>query len=193
MRGMSTSPPGSPPGEPPTYIRAGGGVEGGGRRVVAVLALIGAVALGALSVALAVGAAHHNAQLDALRRGGVPVTVTVTGCLGISSGVGMGIEYWQCRGSYTFAGQTYNEVIGGNRQLLDRGQTIQGVAAAARPTVVSTAASAHKARASWASFVAPVLFGAAAVALLAGGLVLFSRSRSQPRVADRAQPAVGKA
>jgi hypothetical protein len=160
-----------------SYIRAGGGVDVRGGRVAAIVAVSCAIVLAAVAVALAVGAAHRNARFAALRHNGVPVTATVTGCLAISSGVGMGIEYWQCRGDYTVAGRTYNEVIGGSRQLLERGQTVDAVASSAHPTVVATAAAVSKAGTSGTSYAVPVVLGAAAVALVAGWLVLSRRSR----------------
>jgi hypothetical protein len=178
---------GPPSGTP--YIRAAGGVDGQGQRVAAFVALIGAVVLAAAAISLAVGAAHRNAQINALRHGGLPVQVTVTGCLAISSGVGMGVEYWQCRGDYTVAGQMYNEVIGGSRQLLDKGQTIEGVATATHPSRVSTAASVSKERATWTSYAAAIALGVVAVVLVVGWLVVSGRARARVRMADRGLPA----
>ena len=181
----------------PSYIRAGGGVDIRGSRVAAVAVVICVVVLGALAVSLTVAAVHHNAQIDDLRRSGVAVPVTVTGCVAISSGVGMGTEYWQCRGSYRVASQTYNEVIGGSRQLLSTGERVQGVASSAHPTVVTTAASLRRSPSKWTSFVVPVLLGAAAIALALGYLAIAGRARARARSRsrsdgpDRAVPAAG--
>jgi hypothetical protein len=174
----------------PSYIRAGGGVDVRGSRVAAIAVVTIAVVLGVSAITLTVGAVHRNARMDDLRRGGVAVPVTVTGCVAISSGVGMGTEYWQCRGSYRVAGQTHNEVIGGSRQLLATGQTVHGVASRAHPTVLSTAASLARRRSTWTSFVVPALLGAAAIVLAFGYLVIAGRLRSR---ADRTASAAGGA
>ena len=173
---MSASPAGPTPGDG-GYIRGGGGVEIHTRRVVDVVAA-GCVALLVASVVvLSVSASHQNGQLTTLRHHGVPVEVTVTGCLGISSGVGMGIEYWQCRGSYTLGGQSYQEVLRGSRTLLEAGQQIPAVAVPGQPALVTTASAVGKSRSAWTPYVAPALLGVAAIAVILGWALLTRRSR----------------
>src|ERR1700733_7620044 len=111
---MSASPVGPSPADN-GYIRGGGGVRIQTRRVIGVVVAVCVVVLVVFVVDLTASAAHRNAQLSTLRHQGVPVEVTVTGCLAIGSGVGMGIEYWQCRGAYALGGESYNEVIHGGR------------------------------------------------------------------------------
>ncbi len=134
---MQAAPPGREP-VPSGYIRGGGGGVGvDGRRVGRVLALVALIAMAALSVGLAVGGAANDSRQHALRSRGVPVEVTVTRCLGISSGVGMGIEYWRCSGSYTLGGHTYEQVIGGSRKLLESGRIVTAVAVPGHPDLLA--------------------------------------------------------
>src|SRR5207249_1448379 len=100
------------------------------------------VALAVSAAALAISAGNENARASKLQQRGVPVAATVSGCSGISSGVGMAIEYWECRGTYTLGGQQYNEVIRGSRARLNPGQTVPAVAVPGEPTLLSTAAAA---------------------------------------------------
>jgi hypothetical protein len=175
-RPMSASPAGPTPGAG-GYIRGGGGVEIRTRRVVDVVAAGCVALLVALVAALSISASHQNAQLTTLRHHGVPVEVTVSGCLGISSGIGMGIEYWQCRGSYALAGQNYNEVLRGSRTLLEAGQQVAAVAVPGQPALVTTAAAVGKSRSAWTPYVAPALLGLAAIAVILGWVLLSRRSR----------------
>lgn len=120
------------------YIRGGGGVQVDQRRLARVLASIGIVVLAGTSAGLAVSTANQNSNSNRLRTA-VPVALTVTGCDGISSGIGMAIEYWQCRADYTFAGHHFNEVIGGSRASLASGQQVNGVVVPSDPKVISLA------------------------------------------------------
>jgi hypothetical protein len=115
------------------------------------------LALLAVTVALTISAVRENSRVDTLRHQGVPVQVTVTGCQGISSGVGMGIEYWQCQGTYSLDGRSYNEVIGGSRALLRAGQIVPAVAVPGQPRLLSaTAAGTHS---DWKPYLSPIILG----------------------------------
>jgi hypothetical protein len=149
------------------------------RIVIAVVLLV----LLASTVALTVSGAHQNARLHRLHHEGVRVVVTATGCVGISSGVGMGIEYWECRGSYTLGGHSYNQVIGGSRAHLENGQKLVAVAVPGEPGLLSTVDAAAKKYSPWSAYVTPIILGAATVALLLG-LIVWSKlrpSRRSPR------------
>lgn len=158
------------------FIRAGGGVQMNPRRLAGVLIWLTVAALVGVSAYLAATAVQQDSRLATLRRHGVPVVATVTGCRGISSGVGMGIEYWQCRGSFVLSGHTYEEYIGGSRALLDQGTRVDAVAVPGRPQLLSTAAWVRKGRSSTAEYAVAASLGAAGV-LLAAGRVAVVRLR----------------
>ena len=114
---MSATPAGSTPGQA-GYIRGGGGVDVNTGRLLRFLVVLCVLVLIALTVATAVSAANQNSRAAKLQSQGVPVDVTVTGCVGIDSGIAQAIQYYQCRGAYSVDGQRYNEVIGGVRSAL---------------------------------------------------------------------------
>lgn len=176
---MSATPAGASPGDG-TYIRAGGGVQLNPRRLAGVLVWLLVATLAGLAVYFAVAGARQNSQLKALRDKGVAVQATVTGCHSISSGVGMGIEYWQCTGSYSLGGRSFAGVINGSRKLLEMGTQVQAVAVAGRPDLLSTVSSVGRARGAGAQYGAAIGLGVAALVVGGGSLALVSRSRRRP-------------
>jgi hypothetical protein len=129
--------------------------------VIRVIVIAVLLAVLAITIALTISAARENSRVDAVRHRGVPVEVTVTGCQGISSGIGMGIEYWECRGAYSLAGRSYNEVIGGSRALLATGQIVPAVAVPGQPRLLSAAAAGT--HSDWKPYIAPIILGALVV------------------------------
>jgi hypothetical protein len=155
----------SGPPDTTAYIRGGGGVLMNPRRLAGILVWICAVALVGIAAYLAVSAAQQGSRLTLLRDRGVPVDIAVTGCRGISSGVGMGIEYWQCSGSFTLEGRTYNEIINGSRKLVDPGRHVAGVVVPGRPDLLTDASAVRGAHSSGAEYTV-------AGALAAGGVLV---------------------
>jgi hypothetical protein len=170
-RPMSAPPAGSTPGEA-GYIRGGGGVEVNTGRLVRFLVVLCVLVLVALTVATAVSAANQNSRAGKLQNAGAPVDVTVTGCVGISSGIAQAIQYYQCRGTYSVGGQRYDEVIGGVRSALPAGQTVHAVTAKGDPALVSTVGAAKK-----SSYAIPIVLGVLAAVLVVGLLVWPRRRR----------------
>jgi hypothetical protein len=150
-------------------------------RVIRFIAALVLVALVASAILLTVSAARQNARADQLRHHGVPVEVTATGCAGISSGVAMAIEYWECRGTYTLRGHGYNEVIGGSRVLLRPGQKLRAVAVPGAPSLLSTPAVAAGAHSRWTLFVTPIILGAVSLAMALVWVVWWRRRHSDSR------------
>lgn len=183
---MSATPSGTPAGASSgdaTYIRGGGTRTGGGANIspsllAAILIWLLVAVLAALAVYFAVAGSRESSRLSTLRHRGVPVTATVTGCVGISSGVGMGIEYWQCRADYTLAGQTFDEVINGNRALLETGQRVGTIAVPGEPSLLSTVSSVNGHDSSQTDNTIAVVLGSLAVALAVGWL---KRERARRR------------
>jgi hypothetical protein len=140
-------------------------------RVIVIAVLLAVVAI---AIALSISAARENSRVDTVRHQGVPVQVTVTGCQGISSGVGMGIEYWECRGTYSLAGRSYNAVIGGSRAHLATGQLVSAVAVPGQPRLLSAGAAGR--HSDWKPYLAPIVLGAVVVSSL-GALLWWSKRR----------------
>lgn len=105
--------------------------------------MIGKIALGlvmatllVLVVVLSVAGIHSNNQIDRLHTQGVPVTVTVTGCLGLLGGSGSNAAGYSCRGTYTLDGHRYDEALPG-ADFHRPGSTIASVAVPGDPALVS--------------------------------------------------------
>ena len=75
-----------------------GGVDA--RRVGRILVGLVLATLAVLVVVFTVVGVHHNQQDDRLHDDGVPVTFTVSGCLGLLGGSGSNAAGYSCRGSY---------------------------------------------------------------------------------------------
>ncbi|MBO0731057.1 MAG: hypothetical protein J2P57_17505 [Acidimicrobiaceae bacterium] len=144
-------------------------------RVVRVLVVLALVGLAILTVILTVSAANQNSRLDQLRNHGVAVTATVTGCLGVGSGVGMGIEYWQCRASYTLEGQQYEAVLGGSRSHLRDGQLVAAVAVPGKPGLLSTVSAVHRNDSALTPYITPIVLGVVTIAGTFGALLWVRR------------------
>jgi hypothetical protein len=119
------------------YIRGGGGIAVDGHRVGMVLAVGVVVALAACTLWQGLSTASDNARADRLRHAGVPVEITVTGCSGISSGIGMGIEFYRCEGTYTLNGAQLTGLIHGSQALLATGRVVPGRVVPSDPTTLT--------------------------------------------------------
>ena len=170
LAGADRSPEGS------TYIRAGGGAPVSTPKVVGVLVWLLVAALLGLAVYLAALAARQDSRASQLREHGVPVDIVVTGCRGISSGVGMGIEYWQCRGSFVLEGRGYEAVlINGSRALIQPGEHLKGIDVPGRPDLLSTASSVRSAHGSGTEYGEAAALAAAGLSLGAARVVVVRR------------------
>jgi hypothetical protein len=120
-----------------SYIRGAGATRVDGRRVGWVLAAVVVAGLAVATVAMFLVTASDRSRADRLRQHGVPVQATVTHCAGISSGIGMGVEYYECRATYTLAGDTAEAVLHGSRSQLPTGRVVDAVAVPGDPGSLS--------------------------------------------------------
>ncbi len=145
------------------------------RRLAQVGLAIVLITLAALAVGLTIVGFHKNQQIDQLHTHGVPVTVTVTGCLGLLGGSGSNAAGYSCHGTYTLRGRTYNESLPGSA-FHRPGSTIDAVAVPGDPALVSPVAIADAQHSSAGVFILPAVLGGGVV-LLVGILVLRARRR----------------
>jgi hypothetical protein len=170
------------------YIRGANAARVDPRRVGWILAGVAVVALAVATVALFVTTASNRSSADRLLRRGVPVQVTVTRCAGTSSGIGMGVEYYECSGTYPLGGTTIEAVIHGNRSRLPAGQVLDAVVVPGEPGTLSVA-GAGRGGASWAAPIALAGLTVIGLLALAGGWVR-GRGRGR-RSTDRLTTAGG--
>ncbi len=161
------------------YVRGAGGVRVDGRRLT--LVILGSViaVMAVLVVVTAIDAARHNSRISRLQRGGVPVEVTVTSCLGLASGTGITETGFQCRGTFTVGGHTYNQVIGGSSALLPTGSTVHAVVVPGEPTSLSTKEAASSKDAPWKAYTTSGVLLIITILLAVAWLLLRSRWRRQ--------------
>ena len=151
-----------------SYVRGAGGVAVDPRRIIQILGVAVSVILVGVTIYLFVATISRNADRDRLRRSGVPVQATVTGCSAIGDGVGMGIEYWDCTASFALSGRTYSAVLNGSRVQRQPGQVLSALVVPGEPSSLSLPGVATR---SGRSSYVPAITTAAVTAtwILAGG------------------------
>ena len=162
-----------------SYIRGAPAATIDPKRVGRVLAYVVVLALAASAVVLALIASSNDSTASELKHHGVAVEARVTSCLGISSGIGMGVEYYSCSGSYSLDGQSFVEVIHGSRAELAPGTVVPALAVRGDPASLSVPGSVHSA--SSGTWIAAVVLGVAAVAGGAWLIGLRTRRRGTHR------------
>ncbi|MDE3202684.1 MAG: hypothetical protein KGQ66_00505 [Acidobacteriota bacterium] len=173
-----------------SYIRGGGGVTLD-TRLVGLVVLIGlAVGLAAATVWQAAATASDRSSAARLQHAGVPVSITVTGCSGVSSGIGMAIEYYSCEGTYRLQGESITGLIHASRDQLAAGTVIPGRVVPSDPNSLTRTGpgSTSAAGPTGGSYVSAFVLGV--LTLISAGLALWLwRARSRRRRPDRAASA----
>ena len=144
--------------EPLTHLR-GAGVDVDLRRIARVFLVIGLLALAVTAGILFSAGAQKNAQITRLRQHGVPVEITVSGCLGLLGGSGSNAAGYACNGSFTLAGHRYREAIPGNTHYRP-GTTVRGVTDPDDPGLLATAAMIAAEHPSGNVFILPAVLSA---------------------------------
>ena len=149
-------------------------------RGIAVVVVLSLVGLALLALVLTVGVIRNDAQQTRLRHGGIPVTVTVVGCLGQLGGSGTNAAGYTCTGSYSVDWTRYQVPIGGVTTFYATGSKLDGVVDPNEHSSVYTASSVAKMHASWTQWIGPVLLGVAFLVLLVLVLVRSRRATRSP-------------
>jgi hypothetical protein len=154
----------------------GAGVSVDGRRVGQVAIGIVLATLAILAIVFTVVGFHTNLQNDRLHNDGVPVTFTVTGCMGLLGGSGSNAAGYACRGTYTLDGHSYREQLPGDSFHRPE-STVPAVAVPGDAALVSPASIVATEHSSASVFVLPAILGS--IFLLLGALLLALRRRRQ--------------
>src|SRR5271163_224052 len=117
----------------------GAGVSVDARRVGRVAIAIVLVTLAVLAIVFTIVGIHTNQQDDRLHHDGVPVTFTVTGCLGLLGGSGSNAAGYSCRGAYILDGNHYSGVQLPGDTFHRPGSTVAALAVPGDPALVSPA------------------------------------------------------
>jgi hypothetical protein len=180
MAATDSSVPGSDEtGEPTARVGQlrGAGVQVDGKRVGQVAIGIVLATLAILAVVFTVVGLHTNQQDDRLHNDGVPVTFTVTGCMGLLGGSGSNAAGYSCRGTYTLDSHTYSEPLPGFT-FHQPGSTVAAVAVPGDPALVSPASIVATEHSSAAAYVLPVILWFLLLLLVVLLLVLRQRRKA---------------
>ena len=134
--------------------------------------------LAVLAVVFLVAGIHSNNQIDRLHSEGQPVTVTVTGCLGLLGGSGSNAAGDSCSGRYTLDGHTYVEPLPGST-FYKPGTRIPALAVPGDPALVSPTAVADTQHSSAGVFVLPAVLGG--LFLVLAGIVVWRHRAGRQR------------
>ena len=155
--------------EPLTHLR-GAGVDVDLHRIGRVILAVVLLALAVTAGILFSAGAQKNAQITRLRQHGVPVEITVSGCLGLLGGSGSNAAGYACNGSFNLAGHVYREAIPGDTHYRP-GATVRGVTDPDDPGLLATAGMVSAEHPSGNVFILPAIL-AAVFALGVGYVVL---------------------
>jgi hypothetical protein len=161
--------------EPLTSLRAGS-VDIDARRIGRAIGVLLVVALVVVAVVLAVAGTQKNNQIDRLRHDGVPVSITVSSCLGLLGGSGSNAAGYNCRGTFTVAGRRYTEGLPGTT-FYAPGTTVRAVRVPGDPALVTPLTVLATEQASWRVYFLPSVLLVVAGLLLV--LLLYSRRRAR--------------
>ena len=134
--------------------------------------------LAVLAIVFTVAGIHSNDQIRRLHNQGVPVTFTVTGCLGLLGGSGSNAAGYSCRGVYTLDGVHSVESLPGS--VFHRpGTKVAAIAVPGDPALVSPVSIVDAQHPSNAVFILPAILTLALLVLV--GVVLRARRSPTPR------------
>lgn len=172
--------PSSSSNEPLSTLR-GAGVNYDARKVGQVVIGLCLVALVVLVVIFTVAGVHKNSQINELHHDGVPVTVTVTNCLGLMGGSGSNAAGYSCTGSFTVHGTRYTESLPGT-DFHHVGSTVSATAVPSDPALVSPNSILKSEHTSLSVFLLPLILLVVLALLVA--LLAFLRQRRRDAAAS---------
>jgi hypothetical protein len=179
------STPSEPGGAPTGYIRGAAGVGAEPRSVAAVVVGFTIAVLAILAIALTVQAAHENSRHDVLHDAGVPVSASVTRCVGLAGGTGITSEGFTCYASFSLGGVRRTDQIRGSTAFYRPGDVLAAVVDPHHTGVLATRSSVATDPSPWHAYIA-----AGIVLALLAIVVAASSWRSRRRQVWR-RPLVG--
>jgi hypothetical protein len=123
-------------------------------------------ALAVAAVVLFVAGIHRNDQVSRLRQQGVPVTFTVTSCVGQMGGSGSNVAGYRCSGTFALGGRQYHEGLPGN-SFYTPGETVPAIVVPNDPALVAPARTVTARHPTATVFIAPSVLTVIVVASLA--------------------------
>jgi hypothetical protein len=147
-----------------SYVRGGAGFAVSGRTVARWCAAVLLASLLATTAVLFSSAAHESSLRSTLQRRGVPVSATVTSCVGIVGGTGVTATSFQCRAAVVVGGHRYVDSLRGTSAQYDRGQAVPAVVDPRHLSVLFTATSVAGSQSTGHSYVSAIVWLAVTIA-----------------------------
>jgi hypothetical protein len=172
------------PGRPAEPVDRVGTLRGAGvggvdtRRLGRILIGIVLATLAVLVIVFTIVGVHRNQQDDRLHSQGVPVTFTVSGCLGLLGGSGSNAAGYSCRGSYELQGHRYAGVRLPGSTFHAPGARVPSLAVPGDPALVSPVSIVDTEHSSNSVFVLPAVLLVVLVLML-GALALRRRKKGK--------------
>jgi hypothetical protein len=136
------------------------------------------VTLAVLVIVFTVAGIHNNSQINKLRHDGIPVTVTVTKCLGLMGGSGSNAAGYSCTGSFTLHGERYVETLPGTEHHVV-GAEVAATVVPSDPALVSPNSVLRSEHSSLSVFILPLVLLVVLALLIALIVVVRQRRRDQ--------------
>jgi len=181
---IASSGPRRPSNEPVSTLR-GAGVNYDARRVGQVIVGLCLATLLVLVIIFTIAGINKNSQINRLHHDGIPVTVTVTNCLGLMGGSGSNAAGYSCTGTFSIDGTRYSESLPGTA-FHNPHSSLRAIVVPNDPALVSPVGLARSEHAGLSVFLLPgILF---VVLLLSVGLIVVLQRRAR-RASPPAAPA----
>jgi hypothetical protein len=149
------------------------------RRVGRMVVGLCLVTLLVLVVIFTIAGVHNNNQINRLHHDGVPVSVTVTGCLGLMGGSGSNAAGYSCTGTFTLDGKRYSESLPGT-DFHKPNSTLRAIVVPNDPALVSPISIERTQHAGLSVFLVPGIL--LVVLLLLLGLIALVQRRDRGTV-----------
>jgi hypothetical protein len=175
--------PGPAPGDRVASLR-GAQAASLGRRFWLRAATVGLVIF-AVAIALSFASTlNDHSRLDRMKSHGIPISVTISNCVGNMGGSGSNVAGYVCRGTYALDGVKYNEIISSMTTFASPGSRVHAIADPSQHGYVALASAITNASSSSAAFVVLIILFAV---LLLLATLLFRIAR-RPRPEDDVLP-----
>jgi hypothetical protein len=149
------------------------------RRVGRVVVGLCLLVLLVLVIVFTVAGINNNSQINRLHHDGVPVNVTITGCLGLMGGSGSNAAGYSCTGSFTLDGKSYSESLPGTGFHKPH-STLRALVVPGDPALVSPVSVERSQHAGFSVFVLPLVLLIVLVAVSGLVVTLQRRKRDAP-------------